>query len=196
MLLPGRNGLLCPRNQPTTSNMSGLLPTESKFTARKPYPNPQHADGAATLPSIQAQRAIAFRHPGYPDNNNFLLKIPALDGGPTGGLHHATARIACAVLANCAWNGFLSETRDGPPIAQGEDSLLTGDSYYFRITGSKHRPCVLLHHQLTGNIQMTGIPSFPPSRISPFRITICHRTGCAGLLPSLWPPSPSRGPHL
>lgn len=80
----------------------------------------------------QANGVVFFLHPGYPDSKNVLLSLPALDSG---GIHHETARIACAILADCNWNGFFSLTRDGPRLPAGPDDILTQNRYYFRIEG-------------------------------------------------------------
>ncbi|KAM0438493.1 hypothetical protein ACHAPT_001242 [Fusarium lateritium] len=87
----------------------------------------------------QSNSAVFFLHPGYPDSKNVLLSLPALDSG---GIHHETARIACAILADCSWNGFFSLTRDGPRLTAGSDDILTRDRYYFRIEGIDKYPVV------------------------------------------------------
>ncbi|KAF2735544.1 hypothetical protein EJ04DRAFT_599953, partial [Polyplosphaeria fusca] len=67
---------------------------------------------------------------------------------PEGGIHHETARIACAILANNRWDGFLSETRAGPPVKEGPDGILRGQNYYF-----------LLSHD-SANEKYAVVPSF------------------------------------
>ncbi|KAK3319500.1 hypothetical protein B0T19DRAFT_445308 [Cercophora scortea] len=71
---------------------------------------------------------IEFLHPGYADSENLLLILPAFDAK---GIHHETARIACCILANCAWHGFLSLLPDGPRVPAGPDDVLTAPAYYF-----------------------------------------------------------------
>lgn len=73
---------------------------------------------------------VFFMHPGYPEGHDLLLILPALDSR---GIHHETARIACAILANARWDGFLSATRDGEAVSEGRDDLLMNQRYYFRI---------------------------------------------------------------
>lgn len=80
----------------------------------------------------KADRQVQFLHPGYQDGRNLLIALPALDSG---GVHHETARVACAILANASWHGFLSVSRDDPAIEQGPDEILMEDSYYFCIQG-------------------------------------------------------------
>jgi hypothetical protein len=120
----------------TTAQMPNTtLPStsiSSNFQAREPYPPPTHSDLGAPLPKNNNSYNVHFRHPGYPDTNNILLVLPALDSSE-GGIHHETARIACAIVANCTWEGFLTETREGQRIATEADSLLMLKNYYFWI---------------------------------------------------------------
>ncbi|KUI57076.1 Serine/threonine-protein kinase SKY1 [Cytospora mali] len=83
---------------------------------------------------------ISFLHRSYPDNQNVLLTLPAVDKsdgthGVLHGIHHETARIACAILANCHWEGYFCATRDGSRVDAGPDELLSGKAYYFYIDG-------------------------------------------------------------
>ncbi|KAK1827133.1 hypothetical protein QBC39DRAFT_183271 [Podospora conica] len=73
---------------------------------------------------------IRFRHPAYDDAENDLINLYPFDSR---GVHHETARVACCILADCAWDGFLSLTRDGDPVPLGPDDILTARSYYFRV---------------------------------------------------------------
>lgn len=62
--------------------------------------------------------------------------LDAFDGtgsNGSGGLHYATARLFCGILANCAWESFLSETRDGCAIDLPNDGVLTKSVYYFHV---------------------------------------------------------------
>lgn len=131
---------LLPMDQTTTAQMpyaahlSALTSASSSsdYQARKPYPPPTHSDLGATIPKNNDSYNVHFRHPGYSDTNNILLVLPALDSSE-GGIHHETARIACAIIANRTWEGFLTETRKGRRIATEANSLLTLKNYYFRI---------------------------------------------------------------
>ncbi|KAE8372173.1 hypothetical protein BDV26DRAFT_274679 [Aspergillus bertholletiae] len=82
---------------------------------------------------------IQFLHPGYPDHETILLILPAFD---TSGVHHETARIACALLANCRWDGYLSSTPSGTPVGADRNEMLTGPIYYFCIEGETDYPIV------------------------------------------------------
>lgn len=87
-------------------------------------------------PALHRRHKIKFRHPGYPDDfeQNILLSLYAFDHS-TGGLHHGTAHLACAVVAGNAWNGFFTEERDGPKLVKSSEELLLGKSYYFHVPG-------------------------------------------------------------
>jgi hypothetical protein len=61
------------------------------------------------------------------------MVLPALDH-PQGGIHHETARIACAIVANNRWEGFLTETRTGARASFGPDGILRRNNYYFRVS--------------------------------------------------------------
>ncbi|KAI4278547.1 MAG: hypothetical protein L6R35_006087 [Caloplaca aegaea] len=77
-----------------------------------------------------SSRRISFLHPAYRRFNNVLFRMFAVDS-PEGGLHHATARIACAIIAGNRWDGFFSRTPTGLPIDAADDDLLTDAEYYF-----------------------------------------------------------------
>ncbi|KAH7302926.1 hypothetical protein B0I35DRAFT_447617 [Stachybotrys elegans] len=75
---------------------------------------------------------VTLLHPGYPDGQNILFFLPMLDSG---GIHHETVWVACALLANSRWDGFLSVTRDGEEIPEPKQDTLQGERYYFRVPG-------------------------------------------------------------
>jgi len=127
---------------------------------RSALPPPTHPDGGlGTACDQDAEVLIKLRHPGYPDNKNVLLVFPALDpitadhddsnnddndnnGSNDGtnakaafGMHHETARLACAIAANNRWDGFLSRQK-GPnatTVLSGPDEVLPAGSYYFHV---------------------------------------------------------------
>ncbi|KAK8145617.1 hypothetical protein G3M48_004206 [Beauveria asiatica] len=121
------------------------------FDLRARLPSPKHPDGGLLsskgVTSDFQRTPVTLRHPGYPDQHNILLVFPALDlhkqdsdndGRIDFGLHHETARVACAIVANCRWDGFLSEDKasGARPVMIGPDDLLLGRSYYFHIPNS------------------------------------------------------------
>jgi hypothetical protein len=75
---------------------------------------------------------IDFCHPAYNFPHDTLLTLNAFDH-PHGGIHHNTALVACAIVANNKWDGYFTETRDGPRINIGRDGILMGRKYYFHV---------------------------------------------------------------
>ncbi|KAH6631939.1 hypothetical protein F5144DRAFT_612484 [Chaetomium tenue] len=119
----------------TTSSASPLNPPgNASFDIRRRYGKPSHFNSVNAPSNAVHVENVLFRHPGYPDTHNILFSLSALDG--PGGVHHETARIACALLANSRWDGFLSTTRDGPATLEGPEDALTQPSYYFRLPDS------------------------------------------------------------
>jgi hypothetical protein len=56
------------------------------------------------------------------------------------GIHHETARLACAIIAGNRWDGFLYEDRDGhQPSIDGLDEILRASTYYFHLPGAADR---------------------------------------------------------
>jgi hypothetical protein len=97
-----------------------------------PYGEPSHPDKERNLPSEVYK--IKFRHPGYDDTDNILLILPGLDH-PHGGIHHKTARVACAILANNEWAGFFTEDRAGKhKIKIANNVILHKKNYYFHVS--------------------------------------------------------------
>lgn len=46
-------------------------------------------------------------------------------------MNYLTALSACQIIANNAFDGYLAEQADGPPIASDDDGILTKDRYFF-----------------------------------------------------------------
>ncbi len=97
---------------------------------RPPYKTPSHNDGGQNLPT-HGQHKVNLRHPGY-EGNNILITLPALDH-PEGGIHHETARVACAIVADNRWDGYLSETERREEISMPPDGVLRKPEYYFHV---------------------------------------------------------------
>ena len=108
-----------------------LRMANNRRLVREPYAKPSHADSGASIPSTC--NTINFRHPGYDETSNILLSIPALD--PERSLRHETARIACCILVDNPWEGFLTEDKEGQNrIAIPTNGTLTGRNYYFHVS--------------------------------------------------------------
>ncbi|KAM3512972.1 hypothetical protein MY11210_003372 [Beauveria gryllotalpidicola] len=123
---------------------------------RRRLPPPKHPDDSLVpnegVHPHSHRRNVRFCHPGYPDNSNTMLILPALDpldhdtretpSQPSDtqrfGIHDETARVAYAILANSRFDGYLSENKKpetNPPFIN-PDTLLLGDKYYFHVPGS------------------------------------------------------------
>lgn len=102
---------------------------QSPSVVRPPAVKPSHHDQAKSLPSDSWN--VAFRHPGY-DDPNVLLQMPAID--PGGGVHHATALVACAIMADSQWDGYFTEDKEGQrKVDVSLDDILKGRNYYFHL---------------------------------------------------------------
>ena len=78
--------------------------------------------------SLNVHRFVHLHHPDYSDENGILLSLLVIDGAG-GGLHHGTALVACAILADNQWDGWLSVDRHGSRLSEQLD-VLSGDNYY------------------------------------------------------------------
>src|SRR5271163_5375222 len=100
--------------------------------SRGSCPKPSHHDKGKCLP--QEPSRIRFRHPGYQDTDNVLLTLPGLDF-VDGGIHHETARVACAIIANNQFHGYFTEDKEGAQrVRVSEDGILSAEDYYFHVS--------------------------------------------------------------
>ncbi|KAH8745215.1 hypothetical protein F5883DRAFT_439186 [Diaporthe sp. PMI_573] len=78
---------------------------------------------------------ISFRHPGYDSPHDILFRLPRLDRSqkPTDtGVHHRTALVACQIVADNAFGGYLATDREGVnEVVIPHDAILTEDNYWF-----------------------------------------------------------------
>ena len=80
----------------------------------------------ASAVSSNPYHTVVFKHPGYQDDNNRVLTLPAYDD-PNGGFDLDTAKTICGILAGNRWDGFFTHEQDGPPVQVLEASA----EYYF-----------------------------------------------------------------
>lgn len=115
------------------------------------YVRPPATPPNTSLASPSQVRYIIFRHPGYDDARNVLLKLFAPDASSSSsssassgiGLHAGYALTACSIVAGNRWDGWLSEHRhchggrDDPTritlCAADRDKMLDKHSYYFHL---------------------------------------------------------------
>lgn len=77
---------------------------------------------------------VMFHHPGYPLGQDILLTLYGFDHDH-GGLHVGTALIACGIVSGNRWDGYLTETRRGPPLQMDPEEILKKNDYYFHVPG-------------------------------------------------------------
>ena len=94
------------------------MPIRSKLVVQDP-PD-------ASCVSTNPYHNIVIKHPGYQDDNDRLLTLPAYDD-PEGGLDIDTAKTICGILAGNRWDGFFTQDRNGPPV----QVLKASARYYF-----------------------------------------------------------------
>lgn len=96
------------------------------LTLRPPAP---FTDPVRSIPSI------LFRHPGYANPTDILLRLPRLDAG---GVHHRTALLACQIVADNAFDGYLTTDREGQDrVKTALDGVLRAESYWFVAPGQE-----------------------------------------------------------
>ena len=116
----------------STAASSGELDNELRPAPTPPSP----------VNRLNRQRKIRFHHPGYQEQGqSLLLDLYAYDRD-AGGLHYGTAFLACAIVAVNAFNGYLTDTRDGRKLDMGWDKLLVKSDYWFHVpsTGDDKLP--------------------------------------------------------
>lgn len=84
---------------------------------------------------LAGREDIQFLHPGYPHPTNLLLKLPRVDQAePTEfGVHHATALLACQLIAANQFTGYLIDEHQ-EPVTQ-DVVVLLGRKYFFVVDG-------------------------------------------------------------
>jgi hypothetical protein len=144
---------------------------------RPPFAAPTHQDGGKDI-ADDVTCTVTFRHPGYPDEHNIIMVLPALDDAQ-GGLHHETALIACAVVAGNRWDGFLSEQRTGSGVLTPRDGVLRGKEYYFRLPGdakgrsTQQRLCSTQQTQTQSDSKVSTRPYFRTLALSARQAAAC-----------------------
>ena len=86
---------------------------------------------------------VTVHHPGYESTR--LFEISAFDG-ESGGIHHSTLLLFCGIIAGGLWNGWLSETKNGPRLTAGIEDVLMKSDYYFHLPDPKWPVVLSLDH--------------------------------------------------
>lgn len=101
----------------------------SQLVIRNRQTVPENVEGHSTSAS---SKLVEIKHPGYPAPVNDLITLRAYDS-LDGCIHHETARIACGIISGNRWDGYFTETSDGPPLAISSAGLLPAGVYYFQV---------------------------------------------------------------
>lgn len=104
---------------------------DAAITVRPAQKIPQHVVESSTA-SVGRGDQVTFRHPAYPSIKNILLRLAALDY-PSGGIHHETAPVACAIIAGNRWDGYFTEDIDGHPVEIQSHGILQNSNYFFHV---------------------------------------------------------------
>lgn len=133
----------------STVDNAFIIQLHDAMAAVSPGPGPVVVRPPLIAPVLTATKSIRFLHPGYDAPNNVLFRLARVDtvGGdagiiktsdppPTLGVCHATALVACQVVANNAWSGLLALDKEGKsPVPASLDGILVLDEYYFVVHG-------------------------------------------------------------
>lgn len=107
--------------------------------------SPGTVRAALTAPVLDTPtKPIRFLHSGYDAPNNVLFRLARVDtvaGQPTiWGVCHLMALVACQVVANNAWSGYLSIDKQGHQMVTTPlDGVLVSEEYYFLVNGKQSR---------------------------------------------------------
>lgn len=141
----------------------------------RPPPLPAPSDGVPLhpLPKLDkhySQPYVYIKHPGYNDNS-VLLELPAFDPLPsTGqgdtagkwevpvGVHHGTVLTICAIIADNAFDVYLSYDRDGVDRVDQHvhrDGILEAGEYWAQVPHRPSRPAEAGQQQSRGPVSIT-----------------------------------------
>ena len=120
---------------PTEPRSVSLPPHHGHILLREPSslfpaPLPAHYSFLSSAPG--SRRRINIRHPGYEPEDDLLFTVYALDH-EEGGIHHGLLHTTCAIISGNRYDGSLSKSGDGTPIAAGMDDVLQAGEYYFHV---------------------------------------------------------------
>ncbi|TPX14346.1 uncharacterized protein E0L32_005542 [Thyridium curvatum] len=120
---------------------------------------------------LAGREDIQFLHPGYPHPTNLLLKLPRLDQAePTEfGVHHATALLACQLIAANQFTGYLIDEHQ-EPVTQ-DVVVLLGRKYFFVVNGDDQYPVVPSFNDW--QFPHDNQPSWPPIPSTPIATDAC-----------------------
>ncbi|KKY33117.1 hypothetical protein UCDDA912_g06941 [Diaporthe ampelina] len=110
---------------------------ETSFATIQPGTDYEIPTSQESLP----ETFVTFCHPGYEAPFNKLFFLPRVEKTPNGswGVHYLTALTACQIVANNAFDGYISDQADGAPLTTNPDSVLLRSRYFFIVPDRPER---------------------------------------------------------
>ena len=124
------------------------------------------------------ETSVAFCHPGYEAPFNTLFSLPRVERTSNGpwGVHYLTALTACQVVANNAFDGYISDQADGAPLTADPDSILSRSQYFFIVPDRPDYAVVPSFQEW----QFPGSERIPRAWTDAVSTTQAHGTGIDG----------------
>lgn len=144
--------------------------------------------------STNPKHKVIIRHPGYANEGDTLLTLPAFDRR-SGGLHYGTARVACGIIAGNRWDGYFAKDTEGEDTDLGHtsDGILPVGVYYFHF---KDRDGLLRLHCLAANALLMSCSTGSVEKNYPIVPSFSQWAFPHAKLPPEWESIPSSSSNL
>lgn len=145
---------------------------------------PQYIEDEVHGFSINPKHKVIIRHPGYANDGDILLTLPAFDRS-SGGLHYDTAKVACGIIAGNRWDGYFARDNEGEDTDLGHtsDGILPVGVYYFHF---KDRDGLLRIRSLAANALLMFCSTGSVEKNYPIVPSFSQWTFPHAKLPSEW----------
>lgn len=136
-------------HDPYLEHRSYIITRRKLKLKMRPPVVPQYTEDEVHGFSTNPKHKVIIRHPGYANEGDTLLTLPAFDRR-SGGLHYGTARVACDIIAGNRWDEYFARDIEGEDTDLGHtsDGILPVGVYYFHF---KDRDGLLRPHCLAAN---------------------------------------------